>query len=182
MTEEKIWSGRFEQSTDALMEKFSFSLHFDQKLFDADIAVNKAWAVALVDVGIYSETEKDKVCAALENIQKDFHAGLLSFPTGAEDIHSANERWLTERTGDLGARIHTGRSRNDQVVTDLRIYLRAQNRALQNSVKATQKALVKLAQQHIGTVFPGQTHLRQAQPVSFAHYLLAIFFDPSHTG
>ncbi len=177
MADEKIWSGRFEQSTDALMEKFSFSLHVDYKLFDADIAVNKAWAAALVEVSVYSETEKDEVCEALDTIQQDFHAGLLSFPTGAEDIHSANERWLTERTGDLGARIHTGRSRNDQVVTDLRIYLRVQNRALQNSIKATQKALVELAQKHIGTVFPGQTHLRQAQPVSFAHYLLAIFFQ-----
>lgn len=177
MAEDKIWSGRFEQSTDALMEKFSFSLHFDQKLFDADIAVNKAWAVALVDVGVYSADEKDEVCDALDAMQNDFHAGLLIFPTGAEDIHSANERWLTERTGDLGARIHTGRSRNDQVVTDLRIYLRAQNRALQNSLKAAQKALVELAQKYVDTVFPGQTHLRQAQPVSFAHYLLAIFFQ-----
>jgi argininosuccinate lyase len=177
MAEEKIWSGRFEHSTDALMEKFSFSLHFDYKLFDADIAVNKAWAAALVEVGVYSDAEKDKVCEALDTIQHDFHAGLLSFPAGAEDIHSANERWLTERTGDLGARIHTGRSRNDQVVTDLRIYLRAQNHALQNSIQSAQKSLIELAQNHIDTVFPGQTHLRQAQPVSFAHYLLAIFFQ-----
>jgi argininosuccinate lyase len=177
MPDDKIWSGRFDRKTDALMEKFSSSLAFDQKLFDADIAVNKAWAEALVEVGIYTDDEKEKVCQALDAIQTDFHAGLLIFPTSAEDIHSANEHWLTERCGDSGAKIHTGRSRNDQVVTDLRLYMRTQNQALQNVIKSLQTALVGLSQDHVSTVFPGQTHLRQAQPISFAHYLLSLFFQ-----
>jgi argininosuccinate lyase len=175
--EKKIWSGRFEAAADPLMEQFSHSLDIDQKMFDADIAVNQAWARALVTVGVYSAVEADQVRAALQDIQRDFHAGKLPFPESVEDIHSANERWLTDRLGDLGARIHTGRSRNDQVVTDLRIYLREQNLALQKTVRSLQSALVELAESHVETVFPGQTHLQQAQPVSFAHYLLALFFQ-----
>lgn len=177
MPAKKIWGGRFEKNTDTLMEKFSYSLHIDQKLFDADIAVNKAWAQALVKVGIYTEKEKEQVCAALDSIQDDFHAGLLSFPPDAEDIHSANERWLTERCGDVGAKIHTGRSRNDQVVTDLKLYLRAQNHTLQNALKSLQSALLELSEQHVETILPGQTHVRHAQPISFAFYLLAFFFQ-----
>ena len=177
MSKEKIWSGRFRGGTDTLMEKFSVSLHFDQKLFDADIAVNKAWANALISVGVYTEAEANDICTALDELQQEFHAGVLVFPQGVEDIHSANERWLTERLGDIGARIHTGRSRNDQVVTDFRIYLRNENRALRNAVAALQQGLVNLAKDHVDTIFPGQTHLRQAQPISFAHYLLALFFQ-----
>ncbi len=177
MSEDKIWSGRFQEGTDALMEQFSVSLHFDQKLFDADIAVNKAWARVLVDVGVYTKAEAEQVDAALDDIQNDFHAGALDFPDSAEDIHSATERWLTERLGDIGARIHTGRSRNDQVTTDFRIYLRKENRALQNAAKALQQSLLAVARRHTETILPGQTHLRQAQPLSFAHYVLAFFFQ-----
>ncbi|MBN1561404.1 argininosuccinate lyase [candidate division KSB1 bacterium] len=175
--DDKIWGGRFEHKTDALMEQFSTSLHFDRLLFDADIAVNKAWAAALVAVGVYTADEKEQICAALDAIQKDFHAGVLSFPPGAEDIHSANERWLTDRCGEAGAKIHSGRSRNDQVVTDLRLYMRTQNQLLQDAVKSMQSALVDLGARSVDTVMPGQTHLRQAQPISFAHYLLAFFFQ-----
>jgi argininosuccinate lyase len=177
MAEKKIWSGRFEAGADPLMEQFSHSLDIDQKLFDADIAVNQAWARALVAVGVYSTAEAEQVSAALADIQRDFHSGKLPFPESVEDIHSANERWLTDRLGDLGSRIHTGRSRNDQVVTDLRIYLREQNLALQNAIRTLQSGLVDLAEIHIKTVFPGHTHFQQAQPVSFAHYLLALFFQ-----
>lgn len=173
----KIWGGRFSQKTASLMEEFSYSIAYDQKLFDADIAVNKAWAQALIDAGVYTAREAAQINAALESIQQDFHAGSLAVSSADEDIHSANERWLTERTGDLGARIHTGRSRNDQVVTDLRIYLRDRIDLLQNAVLNLQSVLVETAKQHIETIFPGQTHLRQAQPVSLAHYFLALFFQ-----
>lgn len=175
MADEKIWSGRFESQTDALMEKFSVSLPFDQRLFDADIQVNQAWARALVSVGVYSSEEADQVCETLNDIRQQFHAGALTFPAGVEDIHSANERWLTERLGDVGARIHTGRSRNDQVITDLRIYLRERNRELQRALLALQTALVNRAAEHVEVVFPGHTHLQQAQPLSLAHYWLAFF-------
>jgi len=172
----KLWSGRFKEQTDPLMEKFSASLLFDQKLFDADIAVNKSWARALVQPGIYTTEEADKVCTALDEIQQDYHAGLLTFPD-VEDIHSATELWLTERTGDVGARIHTGRSRNDQVVTDLRLYISKESRALVNALTALATLLVEKAEMYVETVFPGQTHVRQAQPISFAHYLMALVFQ-----
>ncbi|MBN2412134.1 argininosuccinate lyase [candidate division KSB1 bacterium] len=177
MTKSKIWSGRFSQQTASLMEEFSSSIGFDQKLFDADIAVNKAWANALTGVGVYTQEEAARVCSTLDNIKSDFYAGKLHFKNTDEDIHSANERWLTERLGDTGAKIHTGRSRNDQVVTDLRIYLRSGIDDLTDSVKSLQTILVDLAQKHVKTVFPGQTHLRQAQPVSFAFYVLSLFFQ-----
>ncbi|HPG37869.1 MAG TPA: argininosuccinate lyase [bacterium] len=174
---DKIWGGRFSQKTASLMEEFSYSIAYDQKLFVADIAVNKAWAQALVQAGIYTDQEAAQIGEALECIQKDFLAGELTFSPRDEDIHSANERWLTERSGDLGARIHTGRSRNDQVVTDLRIYLRGQADLLRDALCNVQQVLTATAQQHIETIFPGQTHLRQAQPVSLAHYFLALVFQ-----
>ncbi len=177
MAADKIWSGRFDSKTDALMEQFSVSLPFDQKLFDADIQVNKAWARALVKVGVYTTQEAEYVRAELDHIREAFHSGKLEFPQGVEDIHSANEAWLTERLGDVGAKIHTGRSRNDQVVTDLKIYLREKNLELQQVLFELQSTLENSAEQHIETVFPGHTHLQQAQPVSLAHYWLAFFFQ-----
>lgn len=177
MSDKNIWSGRFSKNIDALMQEFSVSLSFDQYLFDADIAVNKAWAGALYDAGIYTENEQKEVCDALDSIQRDYYQGKLTFPEHAEDIHSANEHWLTQRLGETGARIHTGRSRNDQVVTDLKLYLRQENLDLQQAVINLQTILVKKADEHKQTVLPGQTHLRRAQPISFAHYLLAFFFQ-----
>jgi argininosuccinate lyase len=173
----KIWSGRFSRPAAILMEEFSSSLHFDQLLFDADIAVNKAWAMALVDADIYTSEEASKVAAALDEIHDDFDQGKLAFADSDEDIHSATERWLTERLGELGARIHTGRSRNDQVVTDLRIYLRGEMQKLRDALNSLQGIIIDLAEKQVLTVMPGYTHLRQAQPISFAHYLLALFFQ-----
>ena len=174
---DKIWAGRFSQSTNARMEQFSYSIGFDQKLFDYDIRVNQAWASALVEVGVYTAEEAAKVVATLASIREDFHQGLLVFSSSDEDIHSANERWLTERLGDLGSRIHTGRSRNDQVVTDLRLYLLEHIEQLALSLRQGMVEVVSLAEKHITSVMPGYTHLRQAQPISFAHYLMALFFQ-----
>jgi len=174
---DKIWGGRFSQKTASLMEEFSYSIAYDQKLFAADIAVNKAWAQALVQAGVYTNQEAGQISKALDGIYKDFIGGELTFSPSDEDIHSANERWLTERCGDLGARIHTGRSRNDQVVTDLRIYLRGRADLLCEVLRNLQLVLLDSARQNIETIFPGQTHLRQAQPVSLAHYFLALVFQ-----
>jgi len=175
--QQKIWSGRFQKLTSALMEEYSSSLSFDRLLFDADIQVNQAWATALIDAGVYTPEEAEQVRNALEGIRSDFYAGKLTFSSGDEDIHSANERWLTEGMGELGARIHTGRSRNDQVVTDLKIHLRGETLQLSTALHSLQKALVDLAGKHMTTIMPGYTHMRQAQPISFAHYLLALFFQ-----
>ena len=176
-TEDKIWGGRIQQPPAALMEIYGKSIHFDRKLFDADIAVNRAWAQALADAGILSFEEAETIRTTLQEIQKDYHAGALTFSASDEDIHSANERWLTERLGNLGARIHTGRSRNDQVATDVRLYLREAYQGLDHALGELLNVLLQGAERHIETVFPGQTHLRQAQPVSWAHYLMAFFFQ-----
>ncbi len=173
----KIWSGRFSKQADELMEKFSSSIHFDKKLFDADIRVNKEWAMSLAEIGVYTHEEANQVGVTLQQIHADYHAGKLSFAKSDEDIHSANERWLTERLGDVGARIHTGRSRNDQVVTDLRIYLREKGTEFGQALLDLQSAFLDLAEKNFTTVLPGQTHLRQAQPISLAHYLLSFFYQ-----
>ncbi|NOY59002.1 MAG: argininosuccinate lyase [Calditrichaeota bacterium] len=159
------------------MEKFSSSIHFDKKLFDADIRVNKEWALSLAEIGVYTHEEAERVATTLRQIQVDYHAGKLSFAKSDEDIHSANERWLTERLGDVGAKIHTGRSRNDQVVTDLRIYLREKGAEFEQALLDLQSAFLDLAEKNVTTVLPGQTHLRQAQPISLAHYLLSFFYQ-----
>jgi argininosuccinate lyase len=177
MEESKIWSGRFDKPTEKLMEVYSSSIHFDKILFHADIAVNKAWAQALQEVGIYTTAEADEVISALEQVQKDYDEQKLTFSSADEDIHSANERWLTERLGELGARIHTGRSRNDQVATDVRLWLREEILRLENAVKTLQQTIIDLSTEHITTVLAGQTHMRQAQPISFSHYLLSFFFQ-----
>jgi len=159
------------------MERFSQSLHFDQKLFEYDISVNQAWAQALTEVGVYTPEEAERVVAALADIRSDFIAGALSPSPSDEDIHSANERWLTERLGDLGARIHTGRSRNDQGATDVRLYLLDHLEQLLAALRASLASIVELAKNHVDTVMPGYTHLRQAQPISFAHYMMSLFFQ-----
>ncbi|OGB98375.1 argininosuccinate lyase [candidate division KSB1 bacterium RBG_16_48_16] len=159
------------------MEQFSHSIQFDRRLFKADIEVNKAWAKALGRIGIYNGQELETVINALEEIDTEYHRGQLQIKTGDEDIHSANERWLTEKTGELGQRIHTGRSRNDQVVTDLRYYLRQEIDRIVDSIKALQGELIVVAENNIETVLPGYTHLRQAQPISLSHYTMAIFFQ-----
>lgn len=159
------------------MEEFSSSIHFDKKLFDADIRVNQEWALALVDVGVYTKDEAELVRTTLDQIRYEYGNNQLRFKVVDEDIHTANERWLTEKLSGLGARIHTGRSRNDQVVTDFRIFLREALHTIENAIIDLLEALLNLAENHISTVFPGQTHLRQAQPVSFAHYLMAFFFQ-----
>jgi argininosuccinate lyase len=175
----KIWSGRFSKRAAKVMEEFSSSIAFDQKMFYADIRVNKEWALALVEAGVYSTEEANKVRSALDLISEKFTNGNLEFIDTDEDIHTANERWLTKALGDLGARIHTGRSRNDQVVTDLRIYLKEWLKGLNEELVKLQNVLVELVEKHLDTILAGQTHLRQAQPISFAHYLLAIFFQIS---
>ena len=177
MSKQKIWGGRFDKPTNSLMEIFSSSIHFDSRLFDADIAVNKAWAEALQDIGVYKAAEVKKVHRALDQISTDYHHNSLPFQASDEDIHSFVERQLTERLGELGRRIHTGRSRNDQVATDVRIWLRQELCVLIDAVKILQGELVALAEKHTVTVLAGQTHFRQAQPVSFAHYLLSFFFQ-----
>ena len=177
-----IWSGRFSKSADQLMKDFSVSLPFDRLLFDADIQVNRQWARSLQEAQVYTAEEVEQVERELEAIALDFHRGNLDFSPDDEDIHSATERWLTARLGALGERIHTGRSRNDQVVTDFKIYLREKIQDLHKQVVGLQTVLLERAEEHENTVMPGYTHVRQAQPISFAHYLLSFFFQLQRDG
>lgn len=177
MSTSKSWSGRFDKAIGSLMEAFSRSIEFDYKLFDADIRVNQAWAKALARIGIYSGAELQQVLNTLDQIRSDYKNGKIKPLPEDEDIHSATERWLTERLGEAGARIHTGKSRNDQVNTDVKLFLKEEIPLLFAAIHSFQASCIKLAEDHVNTIMPGYTHLRQAQPVSFSHYILAFFFQ-----
>jgi argininosuccinate lyase len=165
----KLWGGRFEEGPSETFRRFSWSLHFDRRLFEADIAGSRAWARALERAGILTPAEADALCEALGRIPPP--------PPDApdEDIHTYVIRMLKELAGGLAAKIHTGRSRNEQVSLDTRLWLRGQIDRSAALLRELMRALLGQAAPHAGTVIPGYTHLRRAQPVTWAHYLLAYF-------
>ncbi|MGD0579359.1 MAG: argininosuccinate lyase, partial [Bryobacteraceae bacterium] len=164
----KLWGGRFEDGPSDVFERFSGSLHFDRKLFQADILGSQAYARALARVGILTEDEARTICEALARIPKDDTATAED-----EDIHTYVIRRLKELAGELADKIHTGRSRNEQVSLDTRLWLRGQIDAAQGLLDRLMEALLDSAETHPDAVIPGYTHLRRAQPVTWAHYLLA---------
>ncbi len=171
-----MWEGRFSGKTDSLFEAFSESLSFDRRLALYDVRVNTAYAKALHKLGIYSKEELQRVLKHLGHVEIELQAGTFPFEAGDEDIHMALERRLTQLAGEPGARIHTGRSRNDQVATDTALYLKDVNTRAQEKLTALSRTLVQKAEQHLGDVLPGYTHLQQAQPILLSHYLLAFFW------
>ena len=173
----KLWTGRLSGAMDETFALLNNSLPFDQRMTSHDIIGSISWAQGLHRAGLLSQDEANLIVEGLQQILQEYSAGQFQLYDSDEDIHTAVERRLTEIIGPLAGKLHTGRSRNDQVVTDFRIYLRNENRALQNAIKALQDGLLQSTKNHVDTIFPGQTHLRQAQPVSFAHYLLALFFQ-----
>jgi argininosuccinate lyase len=173
---EKMWSGRFKKQNSQLMERFNRSLSFDIRLYEEDIECNKASALALKKAGILSGQECVKIRKALDDIRKEIESGRVKFLLSDEDIHMAIERLLTEKLGAAGAKIHTGRSRNDQVATDMRLYIMKIARRVSNAIIGLQGTLLERAKEHRKTIMPGYTHLQQAQPVSLAHYLLSFIF------
>jgi argininosuccinate lyase len=173
---EKIWQGRFSKETALEMEKFSHSIEIDKALFREDIAVNKAWAKGLNKIGVLSKKELNDILATLEKIEEEFSGGSFYILPQDEDIHSAIERRLTEIMGDTGKKIHTGRSRNDQVITDLFLYLKKAISKTMIKISELEKVVVELAKNKIDLIMPGYTHLKQAQPVLFSHYLLSLFW------
>ena len=181
MTSSKMWDGRFSGKTDPEMETFSQSLSFDRRLAVYDVHVNQAYAKALKKIGIFTKEELSKILSNLEHIAIEFQAGTFPFSPEDEDIHMAIERRLTELTGGAGAKIHTGRSRNDQVMTDTHLYLKEQNQSAQKAIYRIQKTVVKLADLHREAILPGYTHLQQAQPILLSHYLLSIFWALQRT-
>lgn len=176
MKKEKIWKGRFSKETAPEMEKFSHSIEIDKLLYAEDIAVNKAWAQGLNKIGILSKGETDEILTALEEIQEEFSNDSFIIQPGDEDIHSAIERRLTEIAGNTGGKIHTGRSRNDQVMTDLLLYLKKAVSKILKKTTNLEKIIIDSAKKNIDLIVPGYTHLQQAQPILFSHYLLSLFW------
>jgi argininosuccinate lyase len=172
-TSTKLWGGRFTESTDAFVEAFTASIDFDQRLYRYDIAGSIAHASMLAHVGIISAEECSAIIAGLEGIQADIERGDFAWSVELEDIHMNIEARLIERIGETGKKLHTGRSRNDQVATDLRLYLRDEIDGLCVALTRLQTALVDIAAREVNTIMPGFTHLQVAMPVSFGHHMLA---------
>ncbi len=173
---DKLWQGRFQGSMASSMEKLSVSLSFDKKLFREDIEGSLAHALGLKAAGVLSSAEFSKMQQGLKSVRADLEAGQSLFKESDEDIHMAVERILTERIGELGKKLHTGRSRNDQVATDFKLYIRHRTKALESAVVELQKALYAKAQVYRQDLMPGYTHLQQAQPIYIGHYLLSFFW------
>ena len=169
-----LWGGRFQKETDRRVRAFQDSLSFDFRLWPYDIQVSQAHVRMLVKIGVLTFNEGEAILKGLQKIREEFLQGKVG-PTGEEDIHSLIEALLVKWAGEAGKKIHTGRSRNDQVATDLRLYLRDEIRNVQNLLTGLRRALVELAGLHCETLMPGYTHFQPAQPVTFAHHLLAYY-------
>jgi argininosuccinate lyase len=169
----QMWGGRFAAAPDALMERINASIGFDKALYAQDIAGSVAHARMLGDVGILSDADVTAICDGLAGIRDEIEAGTFEFKTELEDIHMNIEARLTERIGDAAGRLHTARSRNDQVATDFRLWVRDAVDAADDALMALQTALIDQAEVHADWVMPGFTHLQAAQPVTAGHHLLA---------
>ncbi|MBS0588228.1 MAG: argininosuccinate lyase [Proteobacteria bacterium] len=171
----KTWSGRFNEPVSALVERYTASISFDQRLAEHDIQGSLAHAQMLAEQHIISHQDLLDIQRGLQQIQEEIRNHQFTWSQQLEDVHLNIEKRLTALVGDAGKRLHTGRSRNDQVATDIRLFLRAAIDEIIALIKAMQQALLNLAEQHIHTVMPGFTHLQVAQPVSFGHHLMAYF-------
>jgi argininosuccinate lyase len=172
----KMWEGRFDKHVDFLMEQFNRSLLFDIRLYAEDIQTNKAYALALQKAGILTKKESAEIRKTLDEICVRIENGKVKYLNEDEDIHMLVERLLTEKTGASGAKIHTGRSRNDQVATDTRLYVKKCARRILLLIADLQRVLLLRAKEEKNTILPGYTHMQQAQPISLAHYLMSFFF------
>lgn len=169
-----LWGGRFSQAADQRFKQFNDSLRFDYRLAEQDIIGSQAWSRALVDVGVLTQQEQQTLAQALAALLEEVRAEPQAMlHSDAEDIHSWVEQQLIGKVGDLGKKLHTGRSRNDQVATDLKLWCKAQGALLCQALQALQQALISCAEQHQDAVMPGYTHLQRAQPITFAHWCLA---------
>jgi argininosuccinate lyase len=171
----KPWSGRFNEPTDAFVEAFTASVDFDRRLYHYDIQGSIAHARMLAKQGILSDDERDHIIQGLEQIRARIASGEFQWSVALEDVHMNIESALTEAIGDAGKKLHTGRSRNDQVATDIRLWLRDEIVNLRESIETLQRALLEKAEQEANTILPGFTHLQTAQPVTFGHHLMAWF-------
>lgn len=171
----KLWGGRFSKTTDELVEDFHSSIGFDCRLYEEDIKGSIAHSEMLVKTGIISEADGKAIKEGLLDILEDIKEGRVEFEKGAEDIHMNVEKLLTERIGEPGKKLHTARSRNDQVATDLRLYIKKEGLEVLGLLKDLEKVLLVLGGDNLDTVMPGYTHLQKAQPITFAHHIMAYF-------
>ncbi len=171
----RMWGGRFAQETDRLVQEFGASISVDKRMAIEDIEVSLAHASMLMSKGILSEEESKAICTGLEEIRRDILAEQFSWDPVLEDVHMNIEYELTKRIGSVGGKLHTARSRNDQVATDLRLWLRKMGSQIKAELYTFRSTMVHLAETHLDVIMPGYTHLQVAQPVLFAHHLMAYY-------
>jgi argininosuccinate lyase len=172
----KLWGSRLQKKTDSLMERFNASIGFDRRLWAADIRGSIAYAQALERAGLITTEERDDLLHGLEMVRTEFAEGRFQIQPTDEDIHTAVERRLGELIGEVAGKLHTGRSRNDQAATDVRLYMLDKIASLREALVNLQRAIVEKAEAHIEIIMPGYTHLQPAQPVLFSHWLLSYFW------
>ncbi|HOP81231.1 MAG TPA: lyase family protein, partial [Armatimonadota bacterium] len=173
---QKLWGGRFAKSTDKAVEEFTASVHFDSRLFEQDIRGSIAHAKMLGKCGIIPQADSEKIVKGLQELLSDYRQGLVTFDPSAEDVHMNVEKLLSAKIGEPAGRLHTARSRNDQVATDIRLWMKDEIDAITILMTEFQQVLVDTASEHLDTLMPGYTHLQHAQPVLLAHHLLAYFW------
>ena len=171
----KLWGGRFQKNTDKKVDDFNSSIRFDKRRYRQDIQGSIAHAEMLGRCGIIPKEDSCLIIEGLKGILEDIENSKVEFETDAEDIHMNVEKLLTQRIGDAGKRLHTGRSRNDQVALDIRMYLMDETEEISKMLVHTLETVTDLAEEHTGTIMPGYTHLQKAQPITFAHHLMAYF-------
>ncbi|MCQ2458592.1 MAG: argininosuccinate lyase, partial [Clostridia bacterium] len=169
----KLWGGRFDKATDGLVDDFHSSISFDKRLYEQDITGSIAHATMLGEQGIIPAEDAEKIVAGLKEILEDARAGKIEWMVDAEDIHMNVETLLTQRIGEAGKRLHTGRSRNDQVALDTRMYAKVACRDTENMLNDLLDAILSIAKNNLHTIMPGYTHMQKAQPVTLAHHMMA---------
>jgi argininosuccinate lyase len=171
-----LWGGRFSEQADQALRNLNDSIAFDRRMYAEDIAGSIAYAGALAAAGVITEAEAEAIIKGLNQVRAEFDAGIFLLAPGDEDIHTAVERRLVELVGDVGGKLHTGRSRNDQVATDFRLWVMSANNRIDGLLLGVQNALIRQAEQNIETLMPGYTHLQPAQPITAAHWLMSFFW------
>ncbi|MEB7381872.1 argininosuccinate lyase [Staphylococcus warneri] len=172
----KAWGGRFEAQPEEWVDEFNASIDFDQNLIDQDVQGSIAHATMLANQNIISQDEAHTIIEGLKAIQKDVHQNKIAFKASLEDIHLNIEHELIQRVGEAGGKLHTGRSRNDQVATDMHLYTKEEVNGIIELIKSLQQTILSIANQHVDTIMPGYTHLQRAQPISFAHHIMTYFW------
>ena len=172
----KLWGGRFDQPTDPRMDQLNKSIGFDARLWEVDIIASQAYANAICEAGVLSEAERDQIVNGLEKVFEEWDEGRFVIRPEDEDIHTAVERRLTELIGPVAGKLHTGRSRNDQVATDLRLYLCNALQSLEGLLNDLQLTIIEAAERGVDVIMPGYTHLQPAQPVRFSHWMMSFFW------